>query len=85
MRKSIAFKRGRYFAAAGWGRCGPYAVGTVRYRRAVAKASVGTKGSTVGVRYRVYGKLRVGGEYNLTHRHHALELSTRRKRYRLEA
>ncbi len=27
-RKSVAYKRGRVFAAVGWGKYGPYAVGT---------------------------------------------------------
>lgn len=73
------------FAALGWGRYGPYAVGTYRYKRAVAKASVGAKGATVGGTYRVYRRVRVGGEYNLTHRTRALELRLKRKRYRVEA
>jgi hypothetical protein len=84
-RKSIAFKRGRYFGSLGWGKFGPYAVATVRYGRAMAKVSAGTRGSTIGGRVRVYKHLRVGGEYNLTHRNRALEVQIRRKRYRLEA
>ncbi|MGA2663612.1 MAG: hypothetical protein ABSF83_01535 [Nitrososphaerales archaeon] len=85
MRKSLALKKGRLFAAAGWGRYGPYAVGTYRYKRAVAKLTAGTKGSTVGGRVRVYKHIRVCGEYNLSHKSRALEVRIRRKKFRLEA
>ena len=85
VRKSIAFKRGRYFAAAGWGKYGPYAVGTVRYRRAVAKVTAGTKGGTVGGNVRIYRKVRAGGDYNVTHHRRAFEVRVGRKRYRVAA
>lgn len=84
-RRSVAIKRGRYFAAIGIGRYGPYAVGTYRRGRAVAKASVGTRGATVGGRFRVYKRVRVGGEFNLTHNRRTVEFRTRRKIYRLRA
>jgi hypothetical protein len=84
-RRSIAIKRGRYFAAIGIGRYGPYAVGTYRRGRAVAKASVGTRGATVGGRYRVYRRVRVGGEYNFTHHRRTLEFRTRRRILRMRA
>lgn len=84
-RRSIAYKRGRLFAAMGWGKYGPYAVGTYRRGRTVAKATVGTKGATMGGRVRVYKSVRVGGEYNLSHRDRLLEIRVRRKKYRLEA
>ncbi len=85
VRRSLALKRGRYFAAVGIGRYGPYAVGTYRRGRGVAKVSVGTKGTTVGGRYRVYKRLRVGGEYNVTHHRRTVEFRTRRKTFRLRA
>jgi hypothetical protein len=73
VRKSIAVKKGRFFAATGWGKYGPYAVATCRKGRALAKFTVGTKGGTVGGRVRVYKKLRIGGEYNVTHHNSAIE------------
>jgi len=85
VRRSFAIRRGRYFAAIGVGKYGPYAVGTYRRGRAVAKASVGTRGATVGGRYRVYRKIRVGGEYNITHHKRTAEIRTRRRVYRLRA
>ena len=63
---------------------GPYAVATYRRGRGVAKASFGTRGGTVGARLRVYGKVRVGGEYNITHHRSAVEFRTERKSFRLE-
>ena len=52
MRRSRAYKKGKNFVAAGWGRYGPYAVATRRIRGCVyAKASIGTKGPHVGVKY----------------------------------
>ncbi|HVB11914.1 MAG TPA: hypothetical protein VNE86_02180 [Nitrososphaerales archaeon] len=83
VRKSFAIKHGRYFAAAGWGRYGPYAVGTYRRGRGVAKVTVGTRGGTIGGRIRVYRKVRVGATLNLTHHRHSLSLRTRRRIYRL--
>lgn len=51
MRKSIVRKRGKSFTAAGIGRHGPYAVHTHRVGRGVyAKASVGTRGITTGLK-----------------------------------
>ena len=79
-RKSIAIKRGRYFAAGGWGKHGPYVVATYRRGRAVVKASAGTKGRTIGANVRVYKKLRVGGEYNLTHKTRSIEIRNRKKK-----
>ena len=84
-RRSVAMKRGRYFAAMGLGRYGPYAVGTYRRGRAVAKVSVGTRGATVGARYRVYKRLRVGAEYNFTHHRRTIEFRRRRRIIRLSA
>jgi len=82
VRKSFALKRGRYFISVGIGRYGPYAVSTYRRGRAVAKASVGTKGAIVGGRYRVFKRIRVGGEYNVTHHHRTVEVRARRRVYR---
>ena len=82
-RKSVAYKRGRLFAAAGWGKYGPYAVGTYRRGRAVAKATVGTRGGTVGARYRVYRQVKVGGEYNITRRRKAFEIRAKKKTFRI--
>ena len=79
-RRSIAIMRGRYFAAGGWGRHGPYVVATYRRGRAVVKASAGTRGSTIGANVRVYKKLRVGGEYNLTHKTRSIEIRNRKKK-----
>ena len=84
-RRSVAIKRGRYFAAIGIGRYGPYAVGTYRRGKAVAKATVGTRGATVAGRYRVYKRVRVGGEYNFTHHRRTVEFRTRRRSLRLSA
>ena len=84
-RRSIAIRRGRYFAATGWGKYGPYAVSTYRRGRAVGKVSVGLRGVMIGGRYRIYKRLRVGGEYNLTHHHRTLEVKTRKRVLRLTA
>jgi hypothetical protein len=85
VRKSIAFKRGRYFAAAGLGKYGPYVVGTVRYKRAVAKVTAGTRGSTVCGNVRIYKKVRAGGDYNFTHHSRAVEIRVGRKKLRVQA
>ena len=82
-RRSFAIKQGRYFAATGWGRYGPYAVGTYRRGRGVAKMTIGTKGTTIGGRVRVYRKVRVGATVNLTHHRHSLAVRTRTRIYRL--
>lgn len=84
-RRSFAIKKGRYFGAVGWGKYGPYAIATYRRGRAVAKASFGAKGGIVGARYRIYRKVRVGGEYNLTHHSRAFELRTRTRTLRIRA
>lgn|GEM_PF-6431983 len=51
MRKSVSRKMGKAFAAGGWGRHGPYAVGTYRVAPGwYVKATAGTKGTTLGIK-----------------------------------
>ena len=66
-RKTFKISRGRVFVAGGWGRYGPYAVGKYRAgRKTTVKATAGTKGVTVGAKYRYNRRLSFGGQYNIT-------------------
>ncbi len=52
MRKNRTIKRGKNFAAFGWGKRGPYLTVTRRVRhRTYAKASFGSMGPQVGMKY----------------------------------
>jgi hypothetical protein len=67
MRKTFKISRGRVFFAGGWGRYGPYAVGTHRIgRKTTVKATAGTKGVTVGAKYRYNRRPSFEGQYNIT-------------------
>jgi len=66
MRRSMVRRRGRSFFAAGLGRHGPYAVGTYHVRGVgTVKATIGTRGFTLGGKRRVGGRKYEAG-YNFT-------------------
>ncbi len=52
MKKNWSVKRGKNFLAFGWGKYGPYAVGTRWIRKGFyAKTSVGLKGALAGLKH----------------------------------
>jgi hypothetical protein len=52
MKRNWSIKRGRNFLAFGWGKYGPYVVGTRRIRRGFyAKTSVGLRGVLAGLKH----------------------------------
>ena len=65
--KTFRAIQGRAFASGGWGRYGPYALGTYRVGgRTTVKATAGTRGVTVGAKYRYNRRLSLEGQYNIT-------------------
>jgi hypothetical protein len=68
--KSASFISKRGFLSAGWGKYGPYFVGTFKpQRKIIFKATAGTKGLTLGARYIHSKKMSIEGHYNIiTHR-----------------
>jgi len=52
MKKNWAIKRGKNFLAIGWGKYGPYAVGTRHIKgKLYAKTSIGIKGILAGLKH----------------------------------
>lgn len=68
--KSISFISKGVFCATGWGRYGPYIVGTFKpKRKTIFKVTAGTKGLILGVKYRHSKKVGMEGHYNIiTHK-----------------
>jgi hypothetical protein len=80
--KSFRKKMGKRFVAGGWGRSGPYLVATHRLANGTyAKATTGTRGTTVGVKQRI-GRRNLEIGYNLTTKSAYLRQSRARRRSR---
>ena len=66
MKKSFRVRKGRTFASAGLGKHGPYALVSQRVgKKTYAKASIGTLGAKIGIKYSGIEKS-IEGSYNLT-------------------
>ena len=80
--RSFRKKMGKNFVAVGWGRHGPYAVAARRIATGTyGKVSVGTRGSTIGIKHKV-GRRAYEIGYNLTTKAPYLRRQPMRRRRR---
>ena len=81
MKRSKSIKRGKNFLAFGLGKYGPYMTYTRRIAgRTYAKASIGTKGALVGIKYS--GKsISTQGMHNLSTGSNSFSLKRKSRRY----
>ena len=82
MKRNWSRRRGKNFFAFGWGRYGPYAVGTRRIRKGVyAKASIGLKGALAGLKH-TNRRFSVQGMVNLLNGRPSVSAKQNRRRRR---
>ncbi len=78
--KTYRKRTGRTFFVAGIGKHGPYAVATHRIaRRTYAKATIGGKGATVGLKHRS-GRTNYEAGYNVVRKQPYMRISSARPR-----